>query len=166
MTGLPDPSWLLDRVTVEPMRKNDLDQVVAIERKSFPQPWTKCQFASEMDRRPSVCLVARRESDVLGHLIFWLLVPEIHILNIAVKPEMRQKGIGRLLMDYLFAYAQETGVDEIYLEVRPSNEAALALYERVGFVVTGRRPNYYPESKEDALLMTCSLTPPLSPPST
>ena len=92
-----------------------------------------------------------------GYLVFWVLPPEIHILNIAVRPDLRSRGIGRTLLDYLFAYAGERGADRLFLEVRPSNVAARALYKRAGFLVTGKRPNYYAEEGEDAILLTKSL---------
>ena len=148
------PAVLSELLTIEPMRRRDLDQVLRIESCSFPHPWTRKMFETELDRRPAICLVARNGWEICGYLIFWLIAPEIHILNIAVKPDLRQLGLGRLLMNYLFEYARDTKVEDIHLEVRPSNTSARMLYQGMGFVSTGRRKNYYSEEHEDALLMT------------
>ena len=147
----------LDRITIEPMTYWDLEQVTAIERASFRRPWKPGGFRTEMEREPSVCLVARDGFTVLGYLIFWRLPPEIHILNIAVHPKARARGLGTLLMDYLTEYAREYKMELIHLEVRPSNLAAIALYRKAGFETVGCRKNYYAEDHEDALLMTLTL---------
>ncbi len=144
---------LLDRVTIERMSPDDLDQILEIERRSFLHPWTRDQFQSELDRRPSVCLSLKTGPLVIGHLIFWAIPPEIQILNIAVAPDHRNQGLGRFLLEYLFAYAGEIKVKEVYLEVRPSNGSARSLYRRMGFVQTGVRKNYYEQEREDALVM-------------
>ena len=152
-----EPFDLFDRVTIEPMTYWDLEQVMAIERASFARPWTPTGFRTELERQPAVCLVLREGFQVYGYLVFWNLPPEIHVLNIAVKPGLRRKGLGRLLLDYLCEYGREIGSQEIFLEVRPSNTGAMALYQKMGFVQTGRRKNYYAENKEDAILMTLNL---------
>ncbi|MEW5721599.1 MAG: ribosomal protein S18-alanine N-acetyltransferase [Thermodesulfobacteriota bacterium] len=148
-----DPSGLLERVTIEPMGVWDLEQVAQIEKASFRRPWPTSGFQVELERGPAVCLVARDGTLVCGYLIFWVIVPEIHILNLAVRPLYRRQGLATLLLEYLFEYGRERGVTEVFLEVRPSNAAAQALYDRLGFRVTGRRRNYYAEDKEDAILM-------------
>jgi ribosomal-protein-alanine N-acetyltransferase len=152
MNPIPDLAFP-ERVTIEPMGIKDLDQVMDIENKSFKSPWTSGGFNTELERKPSICLVARDGAVVLGYLVFWVLHPEIHILNIAVKPNLRRYGLGNLLLDYLLDYAAEIGVEEIFLEVRPSNIGAFSLYQKKGFVVNGLRKNYYAEDHEDALLM-------------
>ena len=152
MTSGPDLPFL-ERVTIEPMVAKDLAQVLGIEIASFTKPWTSDGFITELERKPAICLVAREGPDVLGYLVFWVLHPEIHILNIAVRPDLRRNGLGGLLLDYLLDYASEIGVEEIFLEVRPSNLSAFNLYQKKGFVVNGLRKNYYAEDHEDALLM-------------
>ena len=156
----PTVSALLERVTIEPMTYWDIEQVAAIERDSFARPWKPGGFRTEIERAPAVCLVLRDGRLVLGYLIFWLLPPEIHILNIAVRPDFRGQGLGRLLMDYLLEYGRETKTAKIFLEVRPSNKPAMSLYKRTGFNLTGVRPNYYAEDSEDALMMTLELVGP------
>ena len=151
-----DAGDLPDRITIEPMTDWDLKQVCAIERSSFHQPWTPEGFRAEMRRMPARCLVARDGFKIHGYLILWLLPPEIHILNIAVRPEQRRRGLARLLLEYMKEYGRELGVSEVFLEVRPSNLAAIGLYESMGFQMAGRRPNYYAEDREDALMMKWS----------
>jgi [ribosomal protein S18]-alanine N-acetyltransferase len=144
-------------VTIEPMVYDDLDQVVDIENKSFTRPWTPEGFKVELERKPAICLVVKDGGLVAGYLVFWVLQPEIHILNIAVKPDLRKNRLGDLLLDYLLDYSAEKGVEEIFLEVRPSNTGAFNLYSKKGFVVNGLRKNYYAEDQEDALLMVKKL---------
>lgn len=136
------------------MRPQDLDQVLAIEEASFPRPWTRSMFEAELRRDAAVCLVVREGAAVVGQLIFWQARGEIHVLNLAVRPDRRRRGLGRLLLDYMLAWGREVGARHVYLEVRASNQGALALYEQSGFVRTGRRPNYYAQEKEDAVLMS------------
>lgn len=153
MNSTPPPLSLRERVTIEPMRPNDLDQVLAIEDSSFQRPWSQDQFETELDRRQAVCLAAQDKGRVLGYLVFWLVPPKIHVLNIAVRPEPRRQGLGGLLLDYMFILGRETGVREILLEVRASNEPAIDFYRSAGFVPAGRREDYYPDNNEDALVM-------------
>jgi ribosomal-protein-alanine N-acetyltransferase len=150
-------SSLHDRISIQPMYPEDLEQVLAIERVSFPRPWNRSSFLSELDRPPAVCLVLRDGAMIAGYLVFWLIDIEIHMLNIAIRPEMRGKGLGLFLLKYMLDYGRETGAQKVYLEVRPSNLTAQKLYRRAGFVLSGRRKNYYAEEGEDALLMTCML---------
>ena len=150
---------ILDRVTIEPMGDRDLEQVMLIENRSFLHPWKLEGFQSELEREPAVSLVLRDGLQVCGYLIFWRIPPEFHILNIAVRPDLRQLGLGRLLLEYLTELALKTGITDIFLEVRPSNVAAQALYKGIGFQFTGVRKNYYSREKEDAWLMTLKLDP-------
>jgi ribosomal-protein-alanine N-acetyltransferase len=152
-----DPADLISKVTVEPMTFRDLEQVTAIERKCFHRPWKPGGFRTELQRKPSRCLVVRQGWSVLGYIIFWLLPPEIHILNIAVHPSVQRRGLAGLLLDYTAEYGRETGVEEIFLEVRAGNRAAQALYRSRGFRQVGVRKNYYAQDQEDALVMTLGL---------
>ena len=154
MKPLASSISLRDEVSIEPMKPKDLDQVLAIEQASFHRPWTRSSFETELRRLPAICLVARYADQVLGYLIFWLVRPDMHMLNLAVRPDVRCQGLGFLLLEYMFEYGREVGATQVFLEVRPSNPAAQRLYQRAGFVFTGRRKNYYSEDKEDALLMT------------
>jgi len=148
---------LQDRVVIQPMQDSDLDQVLFIEESSYRQPWTRAGFKTELERFCSVCLVMREVDQVVGYLIFWEIREEIHVLNLAIRPDRRQQGLARLLLEYMFDWGRERGVRRVFLEVRVLNHSARKLYERVGFVMTGRRKNYYAEENEDALVMARNL---------
>ena len=152
-----DQNLPVDRFIIEPMQPADLDQVVAIEESSYRKPWSKAGFEAELNRPQAVCRVIREADQVLGYIVFWMVRGEVHLLNLALKPDRRQQGLGRLLMDYMIHWGKEQGGRKIFLEVRVSNQAARRLYEKTGFVMTGRRKNYYSEEKEDALLMARSI---------
>ncbi len=131
----------------------------AIEEESFKRPWTRDGFETELAREPSICLTLKDGDRVFGYLIFWLIQDEIHILNIAVRPDLRKMGLGKVLLAYLTDFAREVRAESIFLEVRRSNQAAQALYRRTGFKVVGERKNYYSEDNEDALMMTLAIGP-------
>ncbi len=144
-----------DEVTIEPMRPEDIEDILSIEQASFDDPWTEDTFRSELRHCWSQCRVLRRREDgrVVGYLVFWTVVDEVHLLNLAVKPGERHHQKGRMLLDYLVAYACEHHARFITLEVRRSNEAAISLYERGGFRQVGVRPSYYQSNGEDAVVM-------------
>lgn len=137
---------------------SDLPQVIAIERRSFPTPWSLAMFVLELSKPSGVCLAAieagsgrgRRET-VLGYLICSRYDQVWHLMNVAVGPEVRRRGLGTTLLDEML---ERAGRDEAYtLEVRTSNAAAIALYERFGFRPAGTRRRYYADTGEDALIM-------------
>jgi [ribosomal protein S18]-alanine N-acetyltransferase len=144
-----------EQVTIRPLGYGDLPQVIAIERRAFPTPWSLAMFVLELSKPSSVCLAAVRRSGsrdgLVGYLICSRYADVWHLMNIAVDPPMLRRGIATALMDRLLEVA---GPAESYtLEVRPSNPAAIALYERFGFVPAGTRPRYYADTGEDALVM-------------
>ena len=134
---------------------SDLDGILAVEAASFTNPWTRAMYEWELQNR-SVChiLVLRTPAcRVAGFCSFWLVVDEIHINNVAIRPALRGQGIGTQLFQRVFAEARRLGARRATLEVRASNEAARRLYERLGFYVAGTRPNYYTKPVEDALIL-------------
>jgi ribosomal-protein-alanine N-acetyltransferase len=141
---------------IDPLEgEDDLDGVLAVEEESFTNPWTKEMYTWELQNR-SVChifVVRTSEQRVAGFCAFWLVVDEIHINNVAIRPALRGQGIGTHLMRRVFEEAKRLGARRATLEVRRSNEAARRLYERLGFTVTGTRPNYYTNPIEDALIL-------------
>jgi ribosomal-protein-alanine N-acetyltransferase len=153
------PSWSL-----EPLTPADLDEVLAIERISFPTPWSRGAFLYEMRQNPAArCWVARGAPpapSVLGYLCLWEISPEIHITNLAVHPEWRRQGIARALLTATLEDARRRGLTLALLEVRPNNAEALGLYEGLGFQIVGRRKGYYFDTGEDALLMQADLNTP------
>lgn len=147
------------RVRIEPMTRQDLPEVLAIERASFADPWAAVAFERELDNEFSRTPVARDEDGrVVGYTVYWVAGPEYHILNIAVRQDARRRGVGRLLMNRIIADAQRDKAEFIALEVRPSNLPARAMYRKYGFVTVGVRPHYYRDG-EDAEVMILHLRP-------
>jgi len=135
--------------------ESDLDGVLAVESESFTNPWTKEMYAWELQNR-SVChiYVARTpDCQVAGFCAFWLVFDEIHINNIALRPQYRSNGYGTALMEYVLGEARRLGARRATLEVRAGNTGARRLYERLGFYVAGTRRNYYTNPVEDALIL-------------
>jgi ribosomal-protein-alanine N-acetyltransferase len=135
--------------------EEDLDGVLQVEAESFTNPWTREMYAWELQNR-SVChiYVARTpECRVAGFCAFWVVFDEIHINNVAVRPELRGRGMGTALMRRVFREGASLGARRATLEVRASNEGALRLYVRLGFYVAGTRRHYYTAPVEDALIL-------------
>jgi len=140
-------------IAIRPMAGNDLEGVVAIECESFPRPWKRDHFLDEMKCNHAFPLVAvDREGMLIGYIFPRFFLDEGHILNVAVKGDCRGKGVGRRLVERVLRDCRELGASLVSLEVRQSNSTAIALYRLLGFVVTGKRRNYY-ENGEDAILM-------------
>jgi ribosomal-protein-alanine N-acetyltransferase len=141
---------------IEPLEgDDDLDGVLAVEAASFTNPWTRAMYAWELQNR-HVChiYVARTAScRVAGFCAFWLVFDEIHINNVAVLPQYRGRGMGSAVLRHVLQEARRLGAARATLEVRASNSGAARLYERLGFHVAGRRPNYYSQPVEDALIL-------------
>jgi ribosomal-protein-alanine N-acetyltransferase len=140
-----------DLPEIRPLSYSDLPQVIAIERRAFPTPWSLAMFVLELSKPSGVCLVAMQRGKVAAYLICSRYADAWHLMNIAVDPALRRRGIARALLDEMLFRA---GPDSSYtLEVRASNEPAIALYERFGFRSAGTRPRYYHDTGEDALIM-------------
>lgn len=138
---------------------SDLAAVVQIERASFSSPWTEKMLRAEIEGNPFARFVlARRKGDreILGYLCYWVVFEELRIMNVAVAPPWRRRGIARMLVDHALSEGRSQGVRRVLLEVRASNEPALSLYRRFGFERTALRRNYYSDPKEDAILMELS----------
>ena len=147
-------------IQIEPMGKEDIPEVLAIERLSFSSPWTKGMFWSELEDNPfSYSYVARSTQRVVGYVCFWIIHEEEHLLNLAVHPEYRRFGIGETLLRHAIVEGGKKGVKLILLEVRSSNEIAKKLYEKLGFKVIGLRCGYYDKPKDDAVIMALTLNP-------
>jgi ribosomal-protein-alanine N-acetyltransferase len=139
----------------------DLAAVVAIERASFVDPWPVRSLLTELQPDRLRCpLVAEVAGEMAGYLLAWRVANQLHILNLAVRPDLRRTGIATALLRASLEEAQARGLTEATLEVRPSNQGALAFYQRHGFVPAGRRRRYYANTGEDALIMTVPLPPP------
>ena len=131
----------------------DILEVYAIECDNFPQPWTKAALLGEIESDKSHYLVAEEEGAILGYIGFWKIFDEGHITNVAVKKDVQDKGIGSALVEGIFSLGVGLGVDKFTLEVRVSNQSAIALYKKYGFEEAGIRKNFYDKPNEDALIM-------------
>jgi ribosomal-protein-alanine N-acetyltransferase len=142
-------------INIREMRKEDLDEVLQIERSSFPTPWSRSLFERELSTPFARSFVGKefRGEKILGYLCFWLVDREAHILNLAVHPDYRNRGIGTRLLGCGVDYCQKKGVEEIILEVRRSNYKAISLYRNFRFQPQGIRRRYYTDSGEDAVVM-------------
>jgi ribosomal-protein-alanine N-acetyltransferase len=137
---------------------SDLPQVIAVERRAFPTPWSLAMFVLELSKADGVCLAALRDGALVGYVICSRYDTVWHVMNVAVDPRRRRQGIASALLEELLEHvgggpAGNGGASQMTLEVRPTNEAAIALYERFGFRSAGIRPRYYQDNGEDALIM-------------
>lgn len=146
---------------LRPMREADLDAVMAVELRAYPFPWTHGIFRD--------CLLAgypmwvqERAGELLGYGVLSIAAGEAHILNLCTAPGHEGQGLGRRMLHALLRVARGQRAQRVFLEVRPSNPRAIALYERSGFNEIGRRPRYYPDHngrREDAIVMAMELLP-------
>lgn len=152
----PDASPPRARVRVDHLREQDLDALVALEERCFPIPWTRRMYMEEL-RRPAGQRVqlAARDGDVLaGAALAARIGDSWHVMNVLVEPALRRRGVARLLLRQLLEETARRGAGDGWtLEVRDGNEAAIGLYRELGFVIAGRRPGYYQDSGEDAIVM-------------
>lgn len=145
------------RIEIRPMRRADIEDVVAIEQRVFSDAWSRGVFEDELGADLRAWVVAESGGGVVGYAGIALLVDEAHVMNIAVSPESQGEGIGRALLDELGRRAKAMGARSVTLEVRSGNTAAIGLYESSGLAALGRRPSYYQDTGEDALIMSADL---------
>lgn len=138
-----------------PLFQNSL---LEIENVSFSSPWSLDSFKRELMNRVSHLWVLIVNNEFCGYICFWMFAGEIHLMNIAVHPERRGKGFGNRLLKKMIKTGASEGVKNIWLEVRPSNLSAIALYQRLGFREIARRGRYYKDTNEDAIIMVLSLS--------
>ena len=144
------------------MTSADLKAILEIEQISFRWPWGRISFESELQRQNAFNYIVKSNNDasleqVIAYVILRLIVDELHILKIAVKPAWRGQGIATWLLEQCFKLGGERGAESIRLEVRTSNIPAVGLYQKLGFKVIANRPRYYTDTKEDALIMMKNL---------
>lgn len=141
------------------MRRDDIEQVHALETRIFPTPWSLNSYQFELERNPASeqwvieTWAKHDEWQIVAYSVCWKLGDELHIANLAVAPDFRQQGLGRRLLSHVLTRAVESEMQSATLEVRSGNQAAQALYASFGFLVVGRRKRYYRDNNEDALLM-------------
>jgi ribosomal-protein-alanine N-acetyltransferase len=137
------------------MREEDIPAVHAIDVLSFSMPWSERSYWFEINENPVArAWVAEKDGRLAAMLVLWLIVDEAHVATIATHPDYRRQGIGEQILLATLTAARSEGARRAFLEVREGNHAAQAMYRKYGFEVTGRRPRYYKDNNEDALLMT------------
>jgi len=139
------------------MEPADLDAVIAIERQSFPTPWTLGMFEQEFRNSHSFLFASKdltgNVDRIRGYICFWHVLDEVHILDLAVNSLCRRQGVATDLLLFTFSHGIRRQLKKVYLEVRASNQPAQQLYRKLGFQFTGKRPAYYQDTGEDALVL-------------
>lgn len=142
-------------MTVREMQLDDLSGVLVIENENFSVPWTEMGFFSFLMRNDTLFLVAEEKGEILGYMGIMMVLDEGEITNVSVSKNARRRGIGRALVKEMIHQMKTRGIQVLHLEVRKSNNAAIALYHTLGFVKDGERKLYYEAPAEDAVLMSC-----------
>jgi len=142
------------------MVREDLDEVLTIERLSFPSAWSRDSYLRELRSRNSFYFVARLSGAIIGHAGMWTVSDEAHISTIAVHPDYRRRGLGCYLLSHLIQLARRQRAAKITLEVREANHIARSLYRKFGFDEMGLLPRYYGDTGETGVVMCKLLSPP------
>ena len=143
----------MNELRIRRLELQDLNAIDEIERRSYPTPWSRSMFAGELAKPASICLGAFDGEQLVGYMIISRYVDAWHVMNVAVDPDHRRRGLATMLLDRLFE-STDDGIRRGYtLEVRVSNEGAIKLYEAAGFRARGVRRGYYTDNREDALIM-------------
>lgn len=149
----------VDALFLRKMQESDLDEVIAVEYRAYPFPWTRSMFTTSLKSKDD-CLILVDDQSIVGYAIVSYILDEAHLLNICISPEYEGMGLGRILLRQLVSTAIEKKCLMFFLEVRSSHTRAISLYFSEGFNEVGVRPNYYPShrGREDAILMTLDLS--------
>nr|WP_163970898.1 ribosomal protein S18-alanine N-acetyltransferase [Oceanobacillus halotolerans] len=143
---------------IRKMEIADIEQVMKVEEASFDSPWTKEMFYQELsENNHAHYLVLQMDKEVIGYVGLWIVLDDAQVTNIAIMPDYRGKGLGKMLFQYTLHYVINLGVKRLSLEVRVSNIVAQRMYRRFGLVPGGIRKNYYKDNQEDALVMWVNL---------
>jgi ribosomal-protein-alanine N-acetyltransferase len=141
-----------DTLEIRRLTYSDLPQVIAIERRAFPTPWSLAMFVLELSKPSGICLAALREGRLIGYLVCSRYDLVWHLMNVAIDPDRRRRGIATALLNRLFEQVDDPQA-QFTLEVRASNDVAIEMYERFGFRSAGMRRRYYQDNGEDAVIM-------------
>ncbi len=147
---------------LRPMREADLDAVMRIEERAYPFPWTRGIMRDCLNAGYAMWVQEARDDGIVGYGVLSIAVGEAHVLNLCTAPGHEGRGLGQRMLQALLRIARGGGAQRVFLDVRPSNPRAIALYERSGFNEIGRRPRYYPAAdhgREDAIVMAMELLP-------
>jgi ribosomal-protein-alanine N-acetyltransferase len=147
----------LQSLMITEMTLGDLDDVLDIEQRSFPTPWSKDLFLKELHSKLSKIFIATSNLSgkprVLGYISLWFIGDEVQVLNLACHPDFRRRGVASTLLEHSLSFYQKRGAKRVFLDVRRSNHEARSLYRRYGFKPIGVRKGYYADTKEDAIVM-------------
>lgn len=135
------------------MVKDDLSRVASLENEIFPDPWPESAFLEDTYEEIWGAIVAESDDGIIAYACYYVSGQEAHLTNIAVDPEFRRKSVAKKLLDHIFRIVKNMGCEYIILEVRPRNKEACAFYEKLGFELMYRYPDYYQHPVEDALVM-------------
>ena len=145
---------LSSELTIRAMSESDLDEIIAIETKSFADPWSQRLFRETLLFPHSVNFVLESPGgEVVGYLNLYLIAQEGHLLNLAIHPAWRRQGLATAMLAHTIQYLRQRQALQLFLEVREKNQSAIRLYRKLGFEVVGKRKKYYAETNEDALVM-------------
>ena len=158
MVKLNAPHGLVSNDQFRPMQSNDLDAIMAIEPYIYPYPWTRGNFSDSLNSGYSAWVLLRNEV-IIGYALVMMVLDEAHLLNLSVAKTYQKQGLGRILLEHMIQIAKNNQAANMFLEVRPSNISAIALYENMGFNEMAIRRGYYPakNGREDAVLMGLAL---------
>lgn len=149
------------RPTIRRATLEDLDAVEAMERRVFPTPWSRTALIPELRRGPAkLPLIAEVDGKAVGYALVWVIRDELHLVTLGVEAAHRRRGVGRALLEAILAHPVARNAQTMTLEVRMGNRAAREFYRDAGFREIAIRPRYYPDNREDAVVMLKSLEPP------
>ena len=140
-------------IQIRNMKEKDIDEISELERLSFKTPWSRKSFEEELENKVARYIVAEAAGKVIGYCGVWIIVDEGHITNVAVHPDYRGQGIGKMLVEHLIALCKDEEVYKLTLEVNTNNTVAQGLYQSFGFESQGVRKGYYTDTNEDAMIM-------------
>lgn len=148
----------LTRFQFRPMAEEDLDDIMEIEPHIYSHPWTRGNFSDSLLSGYSAWVLLDG-NDIIGYSLMMLVLDEAHLLNLSIAMRYQKQGLGRLLLEHMITIAKQHAAANMFLEVRPSNVSAIALYENMGFNEMAVRRGYYPahQGREDAVLMGLAL---------
>ena len=142
------------KFTIRRMTLEDVPSVIDLDQKSFSLPWPERSFRFELTANPaSRCWVADVDGRVVGMIVVWLIIDEAHVATLATHPDFRRRGIAKKLLSHALRHLLDEGARSSFLEVRESNISAQEMYRKFGYEASGRRPRYYKDNDEDAILM-------------
>ena len=147
----------IDEMAIDSIESGDINDIVLMEQEIFSDAWPREAFLDILADPGTVGLISRWSGTIIGYAIYNIQLGEAHLANIAVSPNFRGKSIAKNLLSYILKAVKTAGCENIFLDVRPSNKTAIALYEKFGFIELYQNRNYYNSPSEDALVMVKNL---------